>query len=145
MLIKNYATANEIFMKLRDYGIYLQIDDFGTGYSALGYLQRFPINAIKIDKSFIHEMDKNHRGLELVRAIVSMAKELGMEAIAEGIETNKQLNDLQEMYCGFGQGFLLSKPFEPGALEKVLATLSKGQIQQEQNILVADILTSDPG
>ena len=90
-------------------------------------------------------MDKNHRGLELVRVIVSMAKELGMEAIAEGIETNKQLNDLQEMYCGFGQGFLLSKPFEPGALEKVLATLSKGQIQQEQNILVADILTSDPG
>jgi diguanylate cyclase (GGDEF)-like protein len=121
VLISNYAAANEIFMRLRDLGIKLQIDDFGSGYSALGYLQHFPISAVKIDKSFIDEMGKGRRGTELIRAIVSMTRELGMETIAEGIETGQQFNELRGLSCNFGQGFLLSKPLDKEAAEQILA------------------------
>jgi len=121
VLISNYAAANEVFTQLRDSGVQLQIDDFGSGYSALGYLQHFPISAIKIDKSFIDEMGKGRRGTELIRAIVSMTRELGMETIAEGIETDEQLNELKGLLCNFGQGFLLSKPLDEEGAEKVLA------------------------
>jgi EAL domain-containing protein (putative c-di-GMP-specific phosphodiesterase class I) len=120
VLISNYTAANAVFTRLRELGIQLQIDDFGSGYSALGYLQHFPISAIKIDKSFVDEIGKSRRGIELIRAIVSMARELGMEAIAEGIETAEQLKELQELSCHLGQGFLLSKPLDKQAAEKVL-------------------------
>jgi diguanylate cyclase (GGDEF)-like protein len=123
MLINNFVIASEIFSKLREIGVQLQIDDFGTGYSALGYLQHLPISAIKIDKTFIGEMVKNMRGAKLVRAIVSMAHELGLETIAEGIETDEQLNALRSLFCRYGQGYLLSKPLEPVAVEMMLARL----------------------
>jgi EAL domain-containing protein (putative c-di-GMP-specific phosphodiesterase class I) len=106
-------------------GVELQIDDFGTGYSALGYLQHFPINAIKIDRTFVNEMAKGHKSTELVRAMVSMAREMGMETIAEGIETEKQLSELKDLLCGYGQGFLLSEPLNRESTEKVLADLEK--------------------
>jgi EAL domain-containing protein (putative c-di-GMP-specific phosphodiesterase class I) len=121
VLISNFAAANKVFTQLRNLGVQLQIDDFGSGYSALGYLQHFPISAVKIDKSFIDEMGKGHRGTELIRAIVSMTRELGMDAIAEGIETNEQLNGLKSLACGFGQGFLLSKPLDQEAAGRILA------------------------
>ena len=126
VLISNYATANETFVKLQNLGIQFQIDDFGTGYSALGYLQHFPINAIKIDRSFVNEMAKGRKGTELVRAIISMAREMGMETIAEGIENEKQLGELKELSCGYGQGFLLSKPKDKMTTEKILAKLEDG-------------------
>ena len=121
VLISNYAAANETFTRLRNLGVQLQIDDFGSGYSALGYLQHFPISALKIDKSFVDEIGKSSRGLELIRAIVSMARELGMEAIAEGIETHEQLSQLQRLSCNLGQGFLLSKPLDKESAEEILA------------------------
>jgi diguanylate cyclase (GGDEF)-like protein len=121
VLISNYAAANEIFTKLQNLGVQLEIDDFGSGYSALGYLQHFPISAIKIDKSFVDEIGKGSRGLELIRAIVSMARELGMEAIAEGIETDEQLSQLQGLSCNLGQGFLLSRPLDKESAEEILA------------------------
>jgi EAL domain-containing protein (putative c-di-GMP-specific phosphodiesterase class I) len=120
ILISNYAAANEVFTKLRKLGVQLEIDDFGSGYSALGYLQHFPISAIKIDKSFIDEIGKSRRGIELIRAIVTMARELGMEAIAEGIETGEQLDELKNLSCSFGQGFLLSRPLDKEAAKKIL-------------------------
>jgi diguanylate cyclase (GGDEF)-like protein len=120
VLISNYAAANEVFTRLRNLGVQLEIDDFGSGYSALGYLQHFPISAIKIDKSFIDEIGKSQRGVELIRAIVSMARELGMEAIAEGIETQEQLKELQSLSCNLGQGFLLSKPLDKNSAERIL-------------------------
>ena len=120
VLISNYTAANEVFTRLRNLGVQLQIDDFGSGYSALGYLQHFPISAIKIDKSFVDEIGKSRRGLELIRAIVSMARELGMEAIAEGIETDEQLRELRGLSCKLGQGFLLSKPLDKDLAEKIL-------------------------
>jgi diguanylate cyclase (GGDEF)-like protein len=125
VLISNYAAANEVFTKLRDLGVQLEIDDFGSGYSALGYLQHFPISAIKIDKSFVDEIGKSRRGTELIRAIVSMARELGMEAIAEGIETGEQLDELKSLSCDFGQGFLLSRPLDKESAEKILESYER--------------------
>ncbi|RPJ24020.1 MAG: EAL domain-containing protein [Chloroflexi bacterium] len=122
VLISNYSAANQVFEQLRDLGIQLQIDDFGSGYSSLGYLQHFPISAVKIDKSFIEGMGKGRKGTELIRAIVSMTRELGMEAIAEGIETDEQLSELKSLLCSFGQGFLLSRPLDKESAEKVLAS-----------------------
>jgi len=121
VLISNYSAANEVFKQLRELGIQLQIDDFGSGYSSLGYLQHFPISAVKIDKSFIDGMGKDRKGTELIRAIVSMTRELGMEAIAEGIETDEQLCELKSLLCTFGQGFFLSRPLDKESAEKVLA------------------------
>ncbi len=120
VLISNYSRAREVFSELRDKGIQLQIDDFGTGYSALAYLRRFPINTIKIDKTFIDDIGKNQRGVGIIRAIVAMARELGMETVAEGIETGEQLSELKNLSCGFGQGFLLSKPLDWETTERVL-------------------------
>ncbi|MGB8984721.1 MAG: EAL domain-containing protein [Anaerolineales bacterium] len=127
VLISSYSAANEVFARLRALGIQLQIDDFGSGYSSLGYLQHFPISAVKIDKSFIDGMMKGRKGTELIRAIVSMTRELGMEAIAEGIETNEQLSELKSLLCTFGQGFFLSRPLDREAAEKVLGEGAGGK------------------
>ncbi len=120
VLVENFLTANNVIHALNRMGVKVEIDDFGTGYSALAYLQQFPIDAIKIDKSFISDMRGNRKGLGLVRAIVSMARELGMETIAEGIETGEQLNELKGLLCGFGQGYLLSYPLEAAGAEALL-------------------------
>jgi len=80
---------------------------------------------IKIDKSFIDEIGKGGRGVELIRAIVSMTRELGMETIAEGIETGEQLAELKSLLCDFGQGFLLSRPLDKESAEKILAKQKK--------------------
>lgn len=123
VLIDNYVAANTVFKQLQDFGVQLQIDDFGTGYSALEYLQHFPVDAIKIDRSFINGLGKGQKSTQLVRAMVSMARELGMGIIAEGIETDAQLGELKCISCGYGQGFLLSKPLDPTAAKKMLAKL----------------------
>jgi EAL domain-containing protein (putative c-di-GMP-specific phosphodiesterase class I) len=125
VLVDNFAAANVVIQTLQSMDVQVQIDDFGTGYSALAYLQKFPINAIKIDRSFINEMGTDPKGLGLVRAIISMGLELGMETIAEGIETEQQLDELKGLSCGFGQGFLLSKPLDAAAAEEVLVNLER--------------------
>jgi len=101
----------------------MQIDDFGTGYSALEYLQNYPVDAIKIDRSFINGLGKGEKSSKLVRAMISMARELGMEIIAEGIETDAQLIELKNSSCGYGQGFLLSLPLDSSAARNMLARL----------------------
>jgi EAL domain-containing protein (putative c-di-GMP-specific phosphodiesterase class I) len=124
VLISNYGEADQVFTKLQELGIQLEIDDFGSGYSALGYLQHLPVATIKIDKSFIDEIGRGGRGVELIRAIVSMARELDMETIAEGIETREQLNELKGLLCGYGQGFYLSRPLAEEAVDAFLSAQS---------------------
>src|SRR4029453_12135833 len=88
----------------------LALDDFGPGYSALSYLQRFPIDAVKIDRSFVSRRGPRAEGHEIVKAIVTLAHNLKMRVIAEGVETQDQLAVLRMLKCGFGQGWLFSKP-----------------------------------
>ncbi len=115
--------AQKAFAQLQNIGIQLQIDDFGTGYSSLGYLQRFPVDTIKIDRSFVSRMDGHTTNSEIVRTIVRLARELNMEAIAEGVETREQLDQLKDLDCDFGQGFLISKPMNSAAAEKLISRL----------------------
>jgi EAL domain-containing protein (putative c-di-GMP-specific phosphodiesterase class I) len=95
---------------LRELGVLVSMDDFGTGYSCLGYLQKYPINCIKIDRSFVMSMGSDRSGTPIVRAIIALAKSLNMSTIAEGVETREQLQELIALGCGEAQGFLFSRP-----------------------------------
>jgi EAL domain-containing protein (putative c-di-GMP-specific phosphodiesterase class I) len=94
---------------LRELGITIGIDDFGTGYSSLSYLQRFPIDCLKIDRGFVGDMD-DHGNRIIVKTVVNLAHSLGLEVVAEGIETPRQEALLKEFGCDFGQGFLYARP-----------------------------------
>jgi len=98
----------------------LHIDDFGTGYSSLSYLHRFPIDALKIDRSFVSRMGDHGEGLEIVRAIRTLAGNPRMEVTAEGVETAEQLAQLRALHCEYGQGYFFSKPVEGEAAEGLL-------------------------
>lgn len=120
VLIDNQSMTNQCFTRLGNLGIKLQIDDFGTGYSSLSYLQHFPVHTIKIDQSFIHEMGVQGKNSELIRAILSMAREMGMDTTAEGVETAEQLEILKKLACINGQGYLLSKPMNSAGITQLL-------------------------
>ncbi len=125
VFLETSPSINQQLQEIRDLGIQLQIDDFGTGYSSLSYLQRFPITAIKVDRSFISRIDAQYSGTEIVQAIIILAKELGLEIIAEGIETISQLHWLKEAGCDYGQGYLLYRPMDAESTEKLLRNLDK--------------------
>ncbi|MDY6782793.1 MAG: EAL domain-containing protein [Cyanobacteriota bacterium] len=116
-IIENPESAAKTLSQLKDMGIGLSLDDFGTGYSSLSYLHRFPFDTIKIDRSFINRIDGEENGLEIVRTIVALARNLGLDAIAEGIETPTQLKLLQSLACQGGQGYLFSKPLAAREIE----------------------------
>ncbi|MCH7345907.1 EAL domain-containing protein [Pelomonas sp. CA6] len=121
LLLEGGEAVSAQLNALREAGIKLALDDFGTGYSSLAYLQRHRIDAIKIDRSFVHELAPHSRALALCRTIVSLAHELGMEVIAEGVETPEQLELLRAMGCDMGQGFLFARPLEAADLPRWLA------------------------
>lgn len=106
----NIEAAVGLLTQLRELGVQLSIDDFGTGYSSLSYLQRFPIDTLKIDRSFVTQMMENEENIAIVRTIVALAQNLGMDVVAEGVETEDQLKLLRKLECENGQGFLFSTP-----------------------------------
>ena len=110
----------ETLKQLKALGCQLHLDDFGTGYSSLSYLHRLPIDALKIDRSFVKAIDAEGNNSEIVEAIVMMAKSLGLKVIAEGIETETQLIKLKDLQCLYGQGYLFTKPLDPHSLSKWL-------------------------
>jgi EAL domain-containing protein (putative c-di-GMP-specific phosphodiesterase class I) len=103
--------------------IRLSVDDFGTGFSSLGYLKRLPVREIKIDRSFVTDMDRSDSDRAIVRSTIDLARHLGLEVVAEGVETEAVLADLRRLGCAAAQGFLISRPMEPDA---VLAWASGG-------------------
>jgi EAL domain-containing protein (putative c-di-GMP-specific phosphodiesterase class I) len=111
--------------------IQLQIDDFGTGYSSLSYLHNFPLDAIKIDRSFINKLDLNKDKMEIVKTITDLAQNLNMYVIAEGVETKEQLNALRKLYCRDIQGFLFSKPIGQKEIEDWLAKDKNGFLEEK--------------
>ena len=110
ILIDNLETVTEIILELRKRQIQFSIDDFGTGYSSLSYLHRFPVDTIKIDRSFVSQMQTDRENSAIVKAIITLAHMLNMDVIAEGIETTSQLAQLKLLKCEYGQGFFFSKP-----------------------------------
>jgi diguanylate cyclase (GGDEF)-like protein len=112
VVMENAELATNTLLQLRKLGVHLSIDDFGTGYSSLSYLHRFPVNTLKIDRSFIGRMAKGDENAEIVRTICTLANNLGMEVVAEGVETREQLELLRSLKCEYGQGYLFSKPVD---------------------------------
>ena len=119
-LIPNTSTALEVLGGLHTLGISLSMDDFGTGYSSLSHLHSFPFDVLKIDRSFIGRMTDNDQALQIVRTIVELARVLGMDVVAEGIETHDQYRLLRQMGCRYGQGFLFAKPLPAHEIGKLL-------------------------
>ena len=113
LLLDNRLLTLKIFQRLQSVGFRLSLDDFGTGYSSLSYLHRFPINTLKIDRSFVNSMELGKSSFEIVRTITSLAQTLNMDVVAEGIETVEQLNYLKSLSCEMGQGYFFAKPL-PG-------------------------------
>ncbi|HYE13863.1 MAG TPA: EAL domain-containing protein [Pyrinomonadaceae bacterium] len=112
MVMENIDTAIDTLERLRSLGVELSIDDFGTGYSSLSYLHRFPINTLKIDRSFVTRMSDNAENAEIVRTIITLARSLEMSVVAEGVERMEQLERLKALDCDLGQGFIFSRPVD---------------------------------
>ncbi|MGS0754867.1 putative bifunctional diguanylate cyclase/phosphodiesterase [Roseateles sp. GG27B] len=106
--------------QLKALGVLLSIDDFGTGYSSLSYLHRFPVDILKIDRSFVSQMDAGSDGLQIVRTILSLADNLGMAVVAEGAETQAQVTQLKLLGCDYCQGYFFSRPVAAAAAKRLL-------------------------
>ncbi len=116
-LMKNAASALAVLSALKELGVELAIDDFGTGYSSLTYLQRFPLDILKVDRSFVEELGVSVEGEEIVSAVINLAHALGLKVVAEGVETALQLEVLQSFECDLAQGYLFSKPLPASEIE----------------------------
>ncbi|SIO39837.1 putative bifunctional diguanylate cyclase/phosphodiesterase [Halodesulfovibrio marinisediminis] len=127
MLMENPDYADITLRRLRALGVGLCIDDFGTGYSSLMYLQQFPISNLKIDRSFVNDMEKNPANYEIVKAVVALAHALGLTVVAEGVEEEEQRIMLLEAGCDFSQGYLFSRPIPPQEIPNIVSIMQAPQ------------------
>lgn len=121
MLLSDSDTTIELLSLIRQRGIAISIDDFGTGYSSLSYLYRLPVNTLKIDQSFVSQMQTDYRNYKIVETLITLSHQLELDVIAEGIETEAQYLALHRLGCERGQGFWFSKPLPPDRVEAVLS------------------------
>ncbi len=126
MIMENDESAIATLLQLRDLGVKLSIDDFGTGYSSLGRLHHFPINVLKIDRSFVSGLGVNEGNLKIIEAIVTLAHQLDMEVTAEGVEMAEQLAQLRKLKCEYGQGYFFSRPLDSQAAEALIVAKLQG-------------------
>jgi diguanylate cyclase (GGDEF)-like protein/PAS domain S-box-containing protein len=126
VILEHTDIAMDTLTALQNMGVSIHIDDFGTGYSSLSYLQNFPVNALKIDRSFISKMSAESDELEIVKTIIALAHNLKLDVIAEGVEQERQLSMVNDLDCAFGQGFLFSKAI---AADDVPAWIESNNIQ----------------
>jgi EAL domain-containing protein (putative c-di-GMP-specific phosphodiesterase class I) len=121
VIIQHAESANTRFSRLKSLGVQLSMDDFGKGYSSLNYLHRFPMDILKIDRSFVSRIEEGSGNLAILEAIVTLAHQLGMEVVAEGIQTAAQVKKIRALGCEYGQGFLFSKPLSATEIDGLLA------------------------
>ena len=126
VLIENTDRALHILRRLKGLGVRIAMDDFGTGYSSLSYLQTFPFDKLKIDRSFVAGLDINVQARAIVRAVIGLAQAIGVPVLAEGVETQEQLDLLQEQGCDEIQGYLISRPLKLDALDTWIAEWESG-------------------
>jgi EAL domain-containing protein (putative c-di-GMP-specific phosphodiesterase class I) len=134
-IIPEKSTALDVLGSLRRLGVSLLMDDFGTGYSSLSYLHSLPIDVIKIDRSFVGRMTDGEQPLQIVRTIIELARVLGMDVVAEGIETPGQYCLLRNLGCRFGQGFLFARPLPVDEITRLLSL--PGRVLPEPEASVA--------
>jgi EAL domain-containing protein (putative c-di-GMP-specific phosphodiesterase class I) len=121
VLMKHAESTSSILKQLRAKGVRLAVDDFGTGYSSLSYLRKFPIDSLKIDQSFVRQITSSPEETSLVTAVISMGRSLKLRVIAEGVETQEELEFLQAHNCDEAQGYYFSRPVAPAQFAKLLA------------------------
>ncbi|MCA1847199.1 MAG: bifunctional diguanylate cyclase/phosphodiesterase, partial [Actinobacteria bacterium] len=121
VMMEDVDSATLMTRKLKGLGLNLAIDDFGTGYSSLSYLKRFPVDYVKIDRSFVMDLGESNVDSEIVRAVIRLASAIGMRTVAEGVETEHQLRQLRAMGCPLVQGYYLARPQPAAAIEAMLA------------------------
>jgi len=119
-LISDAPAAQQTMQALEKLGVGLHMDDFGTGYSSLDYLQRFPFDTLKIDRSFVRGIAHDRDSRLIVASILALARDFGMNVVAEGIEDADQLEELKNMGCPCGQGYYFAKPLEASAIADML-------------------------
>jgi diguanylate cyclase (GGDEF)-like protein len=135
VVMENPELAAVTLVKLRSLGVRLSIDDFGTGYSSLSYLNRFPVDTLKIDRSFVASMNETDENLQIVKTIITLASNLGMQVVAEGVENEEQLTQLKLLKCQYAQGFYFSEPLDVAAAD--LFVLNRGSFD------LADLSTAN--
>ena len=133
LLVENVEAAVSILGDFHKEGLKISIDDFGTGYSSLSYLKRFPINTLKIDRSFVRDVIDDPDDAVITAAIVALARSLRMNVIAEGVETLEQLDYLKSLQCDEAQGFYFSKPLSATDFESFLQQQSKQPNKNRSN------------
>jgi EAL domain-containing protein (putative c-di-GMP-specific phosphodiesterase class I) len=119
-IMANADVSVDMLRSIQDLGVQISIDDFGTGYSSLNYLHKFPLDTLKIDRSFVNSIERGSENAEIVRTVVYLAKALGLDVVAEGIESIHQLSQLQQLGCEYGQGYLFSRPVPKDAIAAFL-------------------------
>jgi len=115
LLLQRLDEGLRLLQACRSRGLKVSLDDFGTGYSSLSYLHRLPVDTLKLDRSFVLQLDANAAGSKIVAAVIALAHQLGMDVIAEGLETKQQIDALQALGADLGQGFHFSRPLAPAA------------------------------
>ena len=120
-MVFDKRTNDELLLKLA-------IDDFGTGYSSLSYLHRFPMDTLKVDKSFVGRLEKSLEDQAIIHTILTLGRKLGMEVVAEGVETQEQVNMLKQERCDYGQGYFFAKPLPQEAAFELLKQQCPQQI-----------------
>ncbi len=137
-VMENAETAILMLKQIKETGVQISIDDFGTGYSSLSYLHRFPIDLLKVDRSFVSAMEENSENGEIVRTVIALAKALNLKVVAEGIESIHQFHQLRILGCEYGQGYLFSKPLPVADIERLLEDNTRWQSilpQMNHNIM----------
>ena len=122
--------ARECLLQLKNIGLRISIDDFGTGHSCLNYLRKFPIDVLKIDKSFVNDLDSDEDSAIIVEAIISLARSLKLDTVAEGVESSHQLEFLIEHGCNVAQGYLFGKPIDRKNIVPLLEDLADSEIDE---------------
>ncbi|PSN10837.1 diguanylate cyclase, partial [filamentous cyanobacterium CCP5] len=112
--------AIDLMLKLKSLDLKLAIDDFGTGYSSLSYLHRFPMDTLKVDKSFVGRLEKSNEDRAIINTILTLGQKLGMEVVAEGVETATQVSILRQEGCDYGQGYFFAKPLPAASALELL-------------------------
>lgn len=125
------AAAAQMLQQIKSLGVRLAIDDFGTGYSSLSYLHRFPLDTLKIDRSFISGDGEGNEGMEIARTIMPMAKTLRLDVVAEGVETFEQVGLLKRLQCKYAQGYYFSKPLSPEDVPTLLSEEPSWEMQKQ--------------
>jgi diguanylate cyclase (GGDEF)-like protein len=138
VVMDNPELAAVTLAKLRGLGVRLSIDDFGTGYSSLSYLNRFPVDTLKIDRSFVTSMNDADENLQIVKTIITLAGNLGMQVVAEGVETAEQLDQLRSLKCQYGQGFYFSKPLDVADADLFILNSTRADSLVDLELAAAD-------